>query len=227
VIGEREPAGRRTRPYRVAVVDPHPVVRLGLASLLEQASDLTLAGEAEGADTALPQLSTWQPEVLTLELALAGGNGLELIKQIRASQPEVKVLVLSGRDERLYAGRVLHAGAAGYIHKREPTEQIVKAIHKVLAGGIALSMATAEWMVQRAVQGEATQPTEQAAGLSDRELEVLELLGQGLGTAQIANRLSLSPKTVDTYREHLKSKLDLKNSAELIRYAVWWSLQQT
>jgi DNA-binding NarL/FixJ family response regulator len=211
----------------VAVVDPHPVVRLGLTQLLDEASDLTLVGEAEDTDTALKRITTWQPEVLTLELALTGGNGLEMIKQLRTSQPEIKVLVLSGRDERLYAGRVLHAGAAGYIHKREPTEQILKAIRKVISGGIALSMSTAEWMVQRAVQGEATQPSEQAAGLSDRELEVLELLGQGLGTAQIATRLSLSPKTVDTYREHLKSKLDLKNSAELIRYAVWWSLQQT
>jgi DNA-binding NarL/FixJ family response regulator len=215
------------RAYRVAVVDPHPVVRLGIRQLIDDAAELTWVGESGGEAGVVQALAKWQADLLLVELALPGGNGLELIKQVHASYPEVRTLVLSGRDERLYAGRVLQAGGSGYVHKREPTDQIVQAVRKVMDGGIALSMTTAEWMVRRAVRGEPGEANRHAASLSDRELEVLELLGQGLGTAQIAQRLSLSPKTVDTYREHLKSKLDLKNSAELIRYAVWWSLQQT
>jgi DNA-binding NarL/FixJ family response regulator len=227
VSSEGEPAAGGNHVSRVAMIDPHPIVRLGLRQVVDQTPDLTWVGEAAGDEGIVQHLSRWRADLLVLELALSAGNGLELIKQVRASHPAVKTLVLSGRDERLYAGRVLHAGGSGYIHKREPTDQILQAIRKVMEGGIALSTTTAEWMVRRAVQGEPAEPNRHAASLSDRELEVLELLGQGLGTAQIAQRLSLSPKTVDTYREHLKSKLELKNSAELIRYAVWWSLQQT
>jgi DNA-binding NarL/FixJ family response regulator len=215
-----------TVPGRLLIADPHPLVRQGYCQVLAPHPDLRMVGEVASGAEAVPMIRRLKPDLVVMELTFHDGGGLEWIKRLKAQHDGLEVLVASARDERLYARRVLQAGASGYVHKSEDPEVLVRAVRKVLEGGISLSSSTAEWMVRRAVHRDGGQ-SQRVEALSDRELEVLELLGQGLGSAQIAERLYLSPKTVDTYREHLKTKLGLENSAQLIRYAVWWGLQQS
>ena len=214
----------RSKKYRILVVDDHPIVRRGLRELVDGEPDLEVCGEAAGAAEALRELETARPDVVVVDLTLKSGHGLELIQQIKARDQRVKMLVSSMHDESLFAERALRAGASGYISKQESPEKIIDAMRQVLQGGVYLSSRMANRLLHRITTGEqlAKTPIE---SLSDRELQVFEMIGQGLSTKQIARKLQLSHKTIETHREKIKAKLDLKNSTELSRHATQWVLE--
>lgn len=212
-------------PARILIIDDHPIVRRGLAGLINEADDLTVCGEADSLTQGLTQLRELKPSLALVDLSLGDGHGLELIKQARAEGLTTRLLVVSMMDESLYADRVLRAGAEGYLRKEEATENIVTAIREVLIGKVYLSAtATARVLNQVATKdGVEKTPIET---LSDRELEVFELLGSGLSSREIAERLELSVKTVETYREKIKAKLSLKNGTELTRHAIHFVMER-
>jgi DNA-binding NarL/FixJ family response regulator len=210
---------------RILIVDDHPLVRQGLIGLLSAERDFEICGEASGAEEARHLLAQVKPDVAIIDLTLKDGNGIELIKEFHAQATATKLLVLTMHDESLFAERALRAGAVGYVSKHEASRTIIKAVRAVLDGKLYLSERMTERMVQRAVGaggGHTRSPIER---LTDREIEVFEMIGQGLTSRQIARRLNLSPKTIETYREHLKEKLDVKNSNELTKHAVQWVLE--
>lgn len=209
---------------RVMIVDDHPVVRRGLAELIADEADLEVCGEAGDAVEALRLLETARPDVVVVDISLQAGNGIELVEQIKLRDERVKTLVSSMHDETLFAERALRAGAMGYINKQEPTERVLDAIREVLNGQVFLSTRMANRLLQSVVGGE-TLDQDPIGSLSNRELEVFELIGQGLTTKKIAGRLHLSPKTIETHREKIKTKLNLTNSTELARRAVQWVLE--
>lgn len=211
-------------PARILLVDDHALLRRGLAELIDGESDLEVSGEAADPAGALEQLEEDEIDLAVVDISLQKGSGLELVKQIKSQHPDVDVLVLSMHDENLYAERTLRAGAKGYINKEAPTEKVIEAIREVLAGRVYLSDKMSDRILHRIVDRD-TMPEESPLDtLSDRELEVLELIGRGLTTRQIARQLHLSRKTVDTYRDHLKTKLQIKTANALVRYAVAWTL---
>lgn len=206
---------------RILLVDDHPIVRHGLAQLIEQQPGLTVKAQAGTAPGALELAINETFDLAVLDVSLEGVSGIELVKQIRERGVEIPILMMSMHDEMFYAERALRAGAQGYVMKQRATEDIVNAIHRVLNGEIYLSAEMSEQLLRRAVDGgqvEKTGPSQ----LSDRELEVLNLLGQGVSTKEIADRLHLSIKTIESYRANLKRKLDLSNANELVKYAVEW-----
>jgi DNA-binding NarL/FixJ family response regulator len=217
---------------RVLIVDDHAVLRAGLRELINHEGDLETCGEAADVAGALSQIEEVRPDLVVVDLSLHEGHGMELIKQVRARFPAVSMLVLTMHDERLYAERALRAGARGYIHKEEPAENVIHAIRRVLAGGVYLSGRSADRVLANLVGPGATgKAGGEAAGpavntLSDREMQVLELLGQGRTTRDIARQLRLSPKTVEAHREHLKKKLGLESATELLRYAVTLAIER-
>ncbi len=221
---QRGPKATTDLATRILIVDDHPLVRQGLIGLLSTEHDFEICGEASGAAEARELAARTRPDVAIIDLTLKDGNGIELIKELHAQSDHTKLLVLTMHDESLFAERALRAGAVGYVSKHEASRTIVKAVRAVLAGNLYLSQRMTERMVQRAVGTNAVvgSPLER---LTDRELEVFELIGQGLTSRQIAERLDLSPKTVETHREHLKEKLGLKNASELTRHAVQWVLE--
>ena len=194
---------------RVLVVDDHPIVRYGFAQLLSVAPDLEVCGQAADAASALELLSSARPDVILVDVSLGKTNGIDLIRELKDKSPEAAVLVVSIHDEQLYAERAMRAGASGYIMKQEATETLVQAIRTVAGGGTFASAA-------------ATPVGSPLEGLSDRELQVLEQLGRGLGTRAIAEQLAISVKTVESYRARLKEKLNLRSGTELVRFAVRW-----
>lgn len=216
---------RQTKVYKVLLVDDHPIVRHGLSKLIEQAPDLEVCGEAASSAEALQIIRETDPEVVVIDISLGGGNGLELIKQIKAQGSDARLLVSSMHDELLYAERSLRAGAMGYINKIEGTEKIIEAIHQILTGRIYLSGPMTERVLQRMMQNSPEPGSSPVDALSDRELEVFEMIGHGQTTRQIAKKLHLSPKTIETHREHIKTKLHLQNNNELVRQAVQWALE--
>ena len=205
---------------RVLLVDDHPILRKGLAQMINMESDLTVCGEAEEAGKAFELVGTLQPDVAVVDISLKTGNGIELVKNIKARYPELPILVLSMHDESLYAERALRAGSLGYIMKEEATEQVLVAIRRVLKGEIFLSEKMKSRMLQQLTTGGRNKvvvsPIE---NLTDRELEVFRLIGEGRSTRQIAAELHLSVRTVEAYREYIKSKLNLKNATELVQHA--------
>ena len=225
-VGGAAPAAANAR--RVMIVDDHPVVRQGLRLLLEREPDLAVVAEAEGVTEAFTRFKEVRPDLVIIDLSLKDGSGIELIKEIHASDPDTHMLVSSMHDESLFAERVLRAGAKGFISKQEATASIVEAARQVLGGRVYLSPSMSDQMLHRLVSNDDDavdkSPIE---SLSDRELEVFEMIGQGLTTRQIAAKLDLSPKTVETYRENIKSKLSLANGTALTRHAVQWLLENT
>lgn len=205
----------------ILVVDDHPIMRAGLAQLIGQEADMTVCCEAEDAHSALKAIEGCQPDLALVDISLREGSGLDLIKDIRARWPKLPVLVLSMHDEAIYAERVLRAGARGYVTKSEVSSKVVEGIRKVLAGEVYVSEKIASKMISSLVGGGELDmfPIDR---LTDRELQVLGLIGQGLQTRDIAQRLHLSTKTVDAHREHIKKKLNLDSAAKLVRYAVHW-----
>lgn len=207
---------------KIFVVEDHPVFRVGLRELIDQEPDLRVCGEAEDVGTALAEITRHQPDLVIVDLSLKGRSGMELIREIRANLKDTPVLVLSMYDEALYAERALTAGARGYIMKQEASESIVGAVRRVLEGKIYLSAAITDEILGKLVSGPRPTDEEPHSRLTDREVEVLQLIGQGFTTSEIGDKLSLSVKTVGTYRERLKEKLHLRSSAELVCYAVRW-----
>jgi len=210
---------------KILVVDDHPLVRRGLGELIASQPDLTVCGEAATAAEALNLVDQTAPDLVVIDLKLKQSSGIELIKQIKARYKNIKMLVASMHEEALFAERALHAGASGYINKEEAGEKVVEAIRQILQGKVYLSNEMTEHMLYQ-FAGRQQEPSENSLDkLSNRELEVFELVGQGMGTRQIAEMLHLSVKTIETYRESVKRKLNLNTSSELIRRAVQWVLE--
>jgi DNA-binding NarL/FixJ family response regulator len=209
--------------HRIILVEDHPIVRQGLAQLINLQPGLTVIGEAESAAKALELIRANKPDLVILDVSLPKTNGLELIKQVKAEKPNLPMLVISMHDEMLYAERALRAGARGYVMKKEPSEKMLLAINRVLRGEIYVSDRMKQKMLQHLVNNQV--PDESGSPLdhlSDRELEVFQLLGNGFATRQIAEQLNLSVKTIESYRENLKLKLNVKTGAELIQHAIQW-----
>ena len=205
------------------IVDDHPVVREGIAQIIRQAGGLEVCAQADCPEKALHAVSTAKPDVAVLDLALAAGSGLGLIHDLKEWHPHLPLLVLSMHDETLYAERVLRAGASGYIMKQEAAEEFVEAIRKVLNGGVYLSERMSSRMLQKLTGRE--RAASAIESLTDRELEVLRLVAQCLSPREIATKLCLSIKTIETHLDHVKIKLGLDSSRELFRYAIVWSLE--
>jgi DNA-binding NarL/FixJ family response regulator len=213
------------KTVKILIVDDHPIVREGLAARLARQPDFEVCGEAEDVADALDKVKSARPDVVIVDLSLKSGQGLELIKRIKALDLDTKMLVSSMYDESLYAERTLRAGAMGYVNKQEVSEKIIDAIRQVLDGKIYLSPRMTERLLQRAV-GAAPQLSQSPfETLTNRELEIFKMIGKGMTTRQIANELHLSVKTVETHRENIKGKLSLPNSAELSREAVQWVME--
>jgi DNA-binding NarL/FixJ family response regulator len=207
---------------RIFIVDDHPIVRKGLTQLINQEPELVVCGEAENAETALELLKKVKPDLAIVDISLRGIDGIELTKLIRARFENIPVLVVSMHDESLYAERALRVGARGYIMKQEAIEKMMEAIRKVLRGELYVSERVSANIVKRFVDGKAEGVSSPEELLSDREMEVFQLIGQGFGTRQIADQLHVSVKTVETYRANIKEKLNLKNATELMKHAVHW-----
>lgn len=214
------------RKSRVFIVDDHPFMRRGLAQVISDQMEMEVCGEAASKADALAQVQAAHPDLVVVDISLEDGNGIELIKDLRARYPELKMLVSSMHEEGLFAERAVRAGAMGYVNKGEPVEKFVDALKRVLSGRLYLSQRMTDRLLNQAVS-HTDEPAESPYNkLSDRELEVFEMIGNGLGTKQIAAKLQLSRKTVETYREHIKAKLNLNNGTELTRHAVQWVLEQ-
>jgi DNA-binding NarL/FixJ family response regulator len=212
--------------HRVMVVDDHPVVRKGLAQLLGTDASLHVCGEASGIREAMDQLNTVKPDLIVLDLALKDGNGLELIKRLRSECPNVRVLVASMQEDWLFAERAIHAGALGYINKREAPELILEATRTVMSGKVFLNEEMTERLLARAINPRESENCSGIELLTDRELEVFTLLGEGQSTRKIAAALHISIKTVETHRENIKRKLNLHGTNELVQRAVEWTMSQ-
>jgi DNA-binding NarL/FixJ family response regulator len=216
-IANTEPAGRK----KVIIVDDHPIIRQGLRAVIDQQPDMVVCGEAWSVSQALQVMDSTVPDLAIVDLSLKDSSGLDLIKDIAIRWPNVQVLVLSMRDEAFYAERVLRAGARGYVTKDEGPQKVVDALRKVLRGEIHLSDQMASKILRKFAGG----PTPTASlvdSLTDRELQVLQLIGSGLPTREIAERLHISTKTVDSHREHIKEKLRLESATELLKHAIQW-----
>ena len=197
----------------------------GLKELIDHEKDLMVCGLVDGASQALEGIKTSRPDIVVSDLTLKNSNGLDLVKDIKIRYGDLPVLILSMHDENLYAERCLRAGARGYITKDETIENIIQAIRRVLGGDIHLSPEISSRVLKKAV-GASNGEGDLISTLSDRELEVFRLIGRGLRTTDIADRLHLSVKTIETYREHIKVKLHLGNAAQLTQYAVQWAQSQ-
>jgi len=206
---------------RILLVDDHPVLRMGLARLINAEGDMEVCGEAAGAVEALKVASAVSPDVMIVDLSLKEGNGLDLIKDMRARHADVRLLVLSMHEETFYAERVLRAGARGYITKIDGTEKVVEGIRAVLEGHVFVSDELREKMLLKMV-GEPAGTTSSIERLTDRELQVFDLLGNGMSTRNIAEKLHLSVKTIESHRENIKSKLGIDNATDLLKQAIEW-----
>jgi DNA-binding NarL/FixJ family response regulator len=211
-----------TKKATIIIVDDHPIVRQGLADLINQEPDLAVVGQAEDAPEAMQTIRKIKPDIVIIDVSLKETSGIELIKDVKALDPNIPVLILSMHDESLYAERALRAGAKGYIMKQEATEKIVNAIRAVLKGQLYLSDKMSSRILRKIVGGGVEVESSPIDRLSDRELEVFTLLGQGHGTRQISEQLHLSIKTIETYRSHIKEKLGLADSTELLQHAIQW-----
>ncbi len=211
---------------RILLVDDHPIVRKGLSQLINNEPDLCICAEAEGGPEAITALEAGKCEMGLIDLSIKGGNGIDLVKSIVAMWPKFPTLVLSMHDEAIYAERALRAGARGYVMKQEATEKMMDAIRAVMRGEIYLSSKMNTHILSRVVEGASGEKMSVIDRLSDRELEVLTLIGHGLGTRLIAEYLHLSVKTVESHRAHLKEKLNIATAPELVRFGVEWVRSQ-
>ena len=210
---------------RIVLVDDHPMVRERLAEVINREADLVVCGEAEDRGGALDVIAREKPGLVIVDLTLKRSNGLDLIKDLQVMHPELRILVVSMQEESLYAERVIRAGAHGYITKQEATRNILKAIRHVLSGSLFLSPELSGEILSRML-GRSKAAMRSLDLLSDRELQVFELVGQGFTTRQIAEQLGLDVKTVETYRGRIKDKLELKDASELLRKAIAWKHEQ-
>lgn len=209
------------RAHKVFIVDDHPLVREGLANLINQQTDMEVCGDAEDSAGAISAIQTTNPDVVLVDISLKNESGLELVKTLRNQFPELAVIVLSMHDEALYAERALHAGARGYVMKRETTKNVLTAIRRVFEGDIYVSDRVVNSMAKR-MSSRKTAAAEPVERLSDRELEIFRLLGQGRTPSQIAEDLRLSLKTVQAYCARAKEKFGVTSLTELLRAAIRW-----
>ena len=214
----------QTKKCRVLLVDDHPIVRQGLALLIDREPDLSVCGEADGAHSAFLAITTLCPDIVVLDISLSGPDGLDVLKEIRMKTASLPVLILSMHDESIYAERSMRAGANGYIMKQEATEKVLIAIRRILQGDVYLSDRLTSTMLQQYVRGASTTKKSPLVNLTDRELEVFRLIGEGHGTRQIGDELHLSVKTIESYQAHIKEKLGLKNARELVQHAIEWTM---
>jgi len=217
-----EPNRVEDRRIRILLVDDHAVVRYGIAQLINRQPDLVVCGEEEDAAHALSAIEKLLPNLVIADISLKDSSGLELMRNIKAQHSRIPVLVVSGHDESIYAEIAFRAGALGYLMKEEALDKIIAAIRRVLSGNIYVSEALASKMLQQQIRGKTDIQESPVKGLSDRELEVFQLIGQWKKTSEIAQELHLSVKTIEYYREQIKRKLNLKNSAELTQHATAW-----
>ena len=215
-----------TPKKKVFVVDDHPIVRQGLAQMINREEDLMVCGEAEDASTVLQAIASVKPDILIVDISLNGPDGLELLKNIRTRYPSLPVLILSMHDESIYAERALRAGANGYIMKHEAAEKVLGAVRQILNRETYVSDRVASKILQRYISGSDSPKSSPLSELSDRELEVFRLIGMGHSTRMIAEELHLSVKTVESYQAHIKDKLSLKNGRELVQHAIQWALSE-
>ena len=208
---------------RIFIIDDHPLVREWLTNLIDTTPDLIVCGEADSGKAALQLLAAAEPDLAIIDLSLGGGSGIDLIRSVRTMFPKVAMIVLSMHDERVYAERSIRAGARGYIMKRESTKKIIEAIREVLKGNMYLSKELMELFAEKFVSGAPANGAQPVAQLSDRELEVFQLIGQGYETREIAKALNVNIKTVQTYCTRIKEKLKFSTGAELLREAVRWN----
>lgn len=208
--------------YKIMIVDDHPLMRKGLALTLTTEGGMDVIAQADSAEAAMDMLENLEPDAAIIDISLPGMSGLELIKHLQVFKPDMKILVVSRHDEALYAERAIRAGARGYVMKLEAGDVIVEAVRRVMNGGIYVSPEINERLLMGMLTGRNTSANSPLELLSDRELEVFELTGHGLTTKEIAERLHLSVKTVESYRARIKTKLDLQNATELMQHAVQW-----
>ena len=205
----------------VFIVDDHPLLRKGLALLINREPDLAVCGEAEDAQTAMKAITAGKADIMIVDISLSGPDGLDLLKNIRTVHPDLAVLILSMHDESIYAERALRARANGYIMKQEATEKVLTAVRCILGGEIYLSERMSRKLLHQYISNSVRPATNsELSTLSDRELEVFRLIGEGRGTRQIADKLHISIKTVETYQAHIKNKLSLASGRELVQYAI-------
>jgi len=214
----------QTKKCRVLLVDDHPIVRQGLALLIDREGDLSVCGEADGAHSAFHAIETLRPDIVVLDISLSGPDGLDVLKEIRMKTASLPVLILSMHDESIYAERAMRAGANGYIMKQEATEKVLVAIRRILQGEVYLSDRLTNTMLQQYMRGVSPTKMSPLVSLTDRELEVFRLIGEGHGTRQIADELHLSVKTIESYQAHIKEKLALRNARELVQHAIEWTV---
>ena len=208
----------------VLVIDDHPLIRQGVAMLINQQEDMEVCGEAEDMHAAMQCIAQKRPDVVILDISLKGPDGLDLLKAIRTKDPGLPVLILSMHDEAIYAERALRARANGYIMKQEATEKVLVAVRRIMGGEVYLSDAMSKKMLQQFIDGGPSLLESRIATLSDRELDVFRRIGEGRATREIAADLHLSVKTVETYQAHIKEKLRLKSGRELIQHAIQWKI---
>lgn len=213
---------KQDRKRRIYIVDDHAVVRNGLAELINQTADLVFCGGAASGEEAIEKIRVAHPEAAVIDLVLGEMNGLELLKRLKELMPELPILVLSMHDENYYAERCLRAGAMGYIMKKEAIEQVEDAIRTVLDGKVYLSKSMSEQFLLAVTKPDPTRVLSPVLRLTDREFEVLEFIGQGMRPKQIARKLHLSVKTIETYQAKLKEKLHLEDNSKLFQYALRW-----
>jgi DNA-binding NarL/FixJ family response regulator len=210
---------------RVLIVDDHALVRNGLTALVESQADMDISGEADSAAQALAVLEQAPAHVAVVDLSLKVGNGIQLIKDLNHRHPEIRIVVSSMHEETTYAERALQAGAMAYIHKREDSHRILDAIRSVMSGRIFVSEQISNRLLTKAARGPQAAEQTSVELLTDRELQVFELIGQGFATRTIAEQLHLSPKTVDTHRQKIREKLNLENAAALSHFATQWAMK--
>ena len=214
---------KRTTPWRITIVDDHPIFCLGMTELINKAPDLLVARSVDTAEKAWNAIREDMPDLMIVDISLAESNGIDLVAEIAREYPDLPMLVLSMYDDAMYAERALLAGARGYVMKQRAIGQVVSAIRQVLAGNIYASSRVKEKMLQRMISRKTPKTGFSLDDLTNRELEVFRLMGDGLDSREIAVRLNLSMKTIGTYRENIKEKLNLKHYTELVRAAVHWA----
>jgi len=217
---------KRDPAKRIVIIDDHPLFRKGLEQLIASSNGFAVCGEAANAAEGMSTLRKLKPDLAIVDISLPGANGIELIKNIRAEFPKLPVLVLSMHDESLYALRSIRAGAQGYVMKQEALENVVRALYEIVGGRPYLSPAMSAKLITKFASGSENGKANPTDKLSDRELEILELIGKGHEVRDIATALHLSPKTVETHRAHIKEKLNLANARQVARYAVQWVAEQ-
>ena len=223
-VRPKQPASSRARTrHQVLIVDDHPIVRQGLRRLIDQEKDLAVCGEAESLAEAETAIRKLRPDLVISDITLKQGDGIDLVKHARAKHPRLPILVLSMHDEVIYAERVLSAGANGYIMKQADSAELLRAMRRLLGGGIYVSEAIGNSMLRMAASGGRHAVANPIERLSNRELQILQMIGSGLSTRQAAEALSLSMKTIETHRERIKRKLHLATGSQLVQYAVNWS----